>query len=295
MADPEGVSSTSGPPMVPLATLVPAAGAKKISSMAIASLVCGLLGFLLLPAIAGIVLGILGIGQIRRSRGRIAGTGIALAGLVISCIAAATMSIWLWGEIFQDESPGPWPTVRIMDALKNELAAYYATYSNYPPSRMPDGYPNSEDIESGSQCLYYFLTGPEGKGWTRGHGLSLTHTWEPSSFSSAWLGEYNGKKLLADGYDKQRKALLYYRADRSAEGGRYDEVYHMEDNFGPGDYGWKPSDENWRKMIHDPSKPDMQPYNANSYLLLGPGRDRKFGFDGTRTDDDMNFRRYRRP
>ena len=295
MTDPEGVPSTSQPPMVPLATLVPTAGAKRTSRLALASLICGLFGFLLLPAIAGIVLGILGIGQIRRSRGRIGGTGIALAGLVISSIAAATMSIWLWGEVFQVEGFGPGPPVRMMESLKYELAAYHATYSNYPPSQMPDGYPNSEGIESGSQCLYYFLTGPEGKGWTEGHGLSPVHTWEPSSLSSEWLGDYNGKKFFVDGYDKQRKALLYYRADRSAEGGRYHEVYHMEDNFGPGDYGWKPSDEQWRKMIHDPSKPGMQPYNANSYLLLGAGRDRKFGFDGTRADDDMNFRRHKQP
>jgi len=61
---------------------------KKTSGWAIASLCCGLLGCGLLPAILGIIFGIVGIRQVNRSQGRVGGMGLAVAGLVVSAVMA---------------------------------------------------------------------------------------------------------------------------------------------------------------------------------------------------------------
>jgi prepilin-type processing-associated H-X9-DG protein len=55
----------------------------RTSSWAVASLVCGLLGCLVLPAILAIPFGIIGIRQVNRSGGRVKGRGLAIAGLVM--------------------------------------------------------------------------------------------------------------------------------------------------------------------------------------------------------------------
>ena len=59
----------------------------KTSGFAIASLVCGLLGFLILPALAGLILGIMAIRQVNRSNGAIGGKGLAIGGVVVSSLA----------------------------------------------------------------------------------------------------------------------------------------------------------------------------------------------------------------
>ena len=55
----------------------------KTSGLAIASLVCGILGICLaLPAPVGLILGIMAIRQINSSAGTIGGKGLAIGGLV---------------------------------------------------------------------------------------------------------------------------------------------------------------------------------------------------------------------
>jgi len=56
----------------------------RTSGLAIAALVCGLLGFLILPGLIGIVLAIIALVAIHKSQGRLRGTGMAIAGLCIS-------------------------------------------------------------------------------------------------------------------------------------------------------------------------------------------------------------------
>jgi len=63
------------------------AGPVKTSAMAIWSLVLGIVGFLCgLTAIAGLILGILSLRDIKASNGRLTGRGMALAGIIISSI-----------------------------------------------------------------------------------------------------------------------------------------------------------------------------------------------------------------
>ncbi len=60
------------------------AGPVKSSGLAVASLVCGALGFLCLPALASLVLGIIALIKIRRSEGRLGGQPFAIIGMCLS-------------------------------------------------------------------------------------------------------------------------------------------------------------------------------------------------------------------
>lgn len=62
------------------------------SGKAVGSLICGILGFVILPvisAILAIVLGHLSLSEIKRSAGRIKGQGLAIAGLVLGYLGIA--------------------------------------------------------------------------------------------------------------------------------------------------------------------------------------------------------------
>ena len=69
------------------------AGQAKTSGMAIASLVLGILGLVCgLPAIPGLILGIVALSQVSQSRGQLAGKGLAIAGI---CVSAAVLLLGL--------------------------------------------------------------------------------------------------------------------------------------------------------------------------------------------------------
>lgn len=65
----------------------------RVSALAITSLILGLLGFLILPALAGLVCGILALIQIHRSAGALKGKGIAVAGTVVSGVMIALIPV----------------------------------------------------------------------------------------------------------------------------------------------------------------------------------------------------------
>jgi len=71
----------SGPAVLPP---LPAAGPLRTSRLAIASLVCGIFGFLCLPGLASVVLGIIALVKISKNRGHLRGEGLAIAGLCLS-------------------------------------------------------------------------------------------------------------------------------------------------------------------------------------------------------------------
>jgi prepilin-type processing-associated H-X9-DG protein len=56
----------------------------KTSGMAIASLVLGILGLCGITALVGLILGIISLGKINRSGGRLSGQGLAIAGICVS-------------------------------------------------------------------------------------------------------------------------------------------------------------------------------------------------------------------
>jgi len=64
----------------------PPSGPVKTSGLAIASLVCGVMGFLCLPALAGLVLGLVSLVKINKSKGQLGGMGLAIAGICVSAM-----------------------------------------------------------------------------------------------------------------------------------------------------------------------------------------------------------------
>jgi hypothetical protein len=84
---PEFADTLAGePPASPL----PPSGPLKTSRLAIASLVCGGLGFLCLPALAGVVLGIVALLKINRSKGQLRGQALAICGICLSAFMLLT-------------------------------------------------------------------------------------------------------------------------------------------------------------------------------------------------------------
>jgi hypothetical protein len=76
--------------------------ARPTSGLAIASLICSALPFMLLTQIAGLVLGITALVKIRKSRGALGGKGFAIAGVTISSliflfIGGILSVVWLTG------------------------------------------------------------------------------------------------------------------------------------------------------------------------------------------------------
>jgi prepilin-type processing-associated H-X9-DG protein len=61
----------------------------RTSGLAIASMVLGILGFCGITGLAGLICGLLAMVQIRRSRGSVKGTGLAIAGVIVSIIMLA--------------------------------------------------------------------------------------------------------------------------------------------------------------------------------------------------------------
>ena len=82
---------TIPPPVPPPAPPMPpaAAASRPTSSLAVISLVAGIVSWLLLPFVAGlaaIICGHMARGEIRRSNGTMEGDGLAIAGLVLGWI-----------------------------------------------------------------------------------------------------------------------------------------------------------------------------------------------------------------
>jgi type II secretory pathway pseudopilin PulG len=121
------------------------------SGMAIASLVSGLLFFILPAAILAVVLGHLSRAEIRRSTGRKTGSGMALAGLilgycgvaiipVVMIVAAIAIPSLLRSKMAANEASA----VGSLRMLNTAAVTYFTTCGSYPHSltalgRAPDG------------------------------------------------------------------------------------------------------------------------------------------------------------
>lgn len=87
------ISSSSVPynPLNPSGTIA-YAGLQETSGKAIGSLICGILGVIILPffaSVPAVILGHLSLSEIRKSAGRLKGKGMAIAGLVMGYISVA--------------------------------------------------------------------------------------------------------------------------------------------------------------------------------------------------------------
>jgi type II secretory pathway pseudopilin PulG len=181
---------------------------------------------------------------------------------------------------------------QVIKSLENALASYYAMYGAYPPSKVPDGYPNAEGISSGAEALYYFLHGPRGEGWGP-HALDggireRGKNWTPQkAVSDKWISrDTTAPRYYIDALGDDGKPILYYRAAIRPRNNTVQEVYQKNDNA----KFWSPSDSEWRQYMSSSDVPNTA-VNLQSYVLIAPGNDRRYGFDaGMPTSDDVtNF------
>ncbi len=148
----------------------PAATGRR-SGLAIASLVVNLfnlLGGLGLPALAGLVLGTIALVQIGRSRGRLRGRGLAIAGI---CVSGAALVVQVGFAVIMPaaaqarESAHKAQCMANMKSIAAAITMYLAEYDAFPPK------------ETRREVLAFFDAAPGGKGPKYEVGLqSLTAT-----------------------------------------------------------------------------------------------------------------------
>jgi len=236
--------------------------------------------------------------------------GFTLIELLIVMMIISVLIIILVVGLNPGESKTVVRTKRIMDALDSALQAYALKFRAFPPSKMPSGYPNASGISTGSQCLYYFLLGPQGEGWnttSKGGGIPAAYVWTPAKdVDQEWMvsdtkvtgGNRAVKcaKFFCDGDPEKDRAILYYRANvRLKNDGtrpvKYDEVYDRSDNSDSSETFWNPPANDWKKMIVNKDSYNEAPYMPGQFLLMGPGRDRTFGYVDNVCDDIWNVTR----
>ena len=113
----------------------------KTSGLGIASLVLGILGFCFLPfALAGLIMGIVSMNQIKKSQGRITGKGLALAGVILSSISMVVSAIALITVFSKGGLEGADTSGKII----NPEATVQSAESNIITHHKSNDYSNSE-------------------------------------------------------------------------------------------------------------------------------------------------------
>jgi type IV pilus assembly protein PilA len=135
-------------------------GNTETSGKAIGSLVCGILFFFLPAAIAAVVLGHLSLSEIRQSAGRLAGRGMAIAGLVLGylglsfipilIIAAIAIPNLLRAKMAANEASA----VGSLRTINTGCATYATEHKSFPSALI------SEVFASGQKSGYLFTYEP---------------------------------------------------------------------------------------------------------------------------------------
>jgi type II secretory pathway pseudopilin PulG len=148
MADGSGVCTACGGAAGPSA----GAAAPRNEGMAIASLILGLLAlfpFSFITGIPAVILGHLSFFNIGRSRGRLRGRGMAMAGLLMGYISIALVAGVGVRNLMQSRSAANDRAAEAnMRKVSTLIATYRLTYEAYPPSLAvmgpsADGSPNA--------------------------------------------------------------------------------------------------------------------------------------------------------
>jgi type IV pilus assembly protein PilA len=146
------------------------------SGKAIGSLVCGILFFFLPAAIAAVVLGHLSLSEIRQSAGRLAGRGMAIAGLVLGylglsfipilIIAAIAIPNLLRAKMAANEASA----VASLRTINTACVTYATEHKSFPSALAnvgPAAHPGTDasdlingDLASGQKSGYLFTYEP---------------------------------------------------------------------------------------------------------------------------------------
>jgi type II secretory pathway pseudopilin PulG len=113
--------------------------------------------------------------------------------------------------------------IQRMNSLAAALDAYREVFGAYPPSN------NKSDHNApqyGAQCLFYYLMGPSGKGWSPSTipAVEAKYNWPGvKNVNSDWVTTpkgYGGRPYFIDGISGGDRAILYYRAASEDSNGR---------------------------------------------------------------------------
>lgn len=119
-------------------------GIPRVSRLAVASLVCGILGFLSagIAGVLGVVFGHVSMGRIKRSAGALEGRGLAIAGLVTGYVSilAGMVLVVVGGAIFAMRGIGDAAKLSQVSsdcaALGNALQLYKLNSGRYPTTQQ---------------------------------------------------------------------------------------------------------------------------------------------------------------
>jgi len=171
----EALTSSSVPPMPP-----PGEPKVETSGLAIASLICGILGlFTCLPGPIGWVLGVMARRQIKKSNGQLGGAGLATAGIVISIfVTAVFVLLAAAGVLFPALAKAKKKAQTIqceahIQELTTVLIGYAKAHENQLPAadKWTDSISNKVSsvtvfhcpVEEGDDCSYAFNKNLDGK------------------------------------------------------------------------------------------------------------------------------------
>jgi len=142
-------SPESNPP--PVSPVMAGANVRpKTCGLATASLVLGLFSLLVFPAIAAVICGIVALVKISKAKGALAGTGRAIAGLVLSCVGGMVAIVLISVIVFSTPASHPhrqdayWPKVRgkpvnatQYERSRNDVIAQYVITTGRQPQQGP--------------------------------------------------------------------------------------------------------------------------------------------------------------
>jgi type IV pilus assembly protein PilA len=132
-------------------------GPPENSGYAVASLICGILFFIFPAAVAAIVLGHLSLSDIRKSAGRLKGSGLATAGLVLGYAGLAMIPLFLFiaiSNLDSKKAPNEASAVGSLRDVTTAAMVYSSTYGNgFPPSLGAMGGPAGASTPSCENAL----------------------------------------------------------------------------------------------------------------------------------------------
>ena len=91
--------------------------AQKTNGLAIASLICSCAGILVIPLIAGVILGFVARSQIRQSHGTQRGDGLAIAGIIVGFAWAAVIVLGIVVDATNPSNSGVIAAVRLLGLM----------------------------------------------------------------------------------------------------------------------------------------------------------------------------------